>query len=150
MGRPGGQLERSLDALMAAGQRGAAEREHALADTVTGEYEQQVHVPLSGVADVTAAFVDVPVQWELPFLYAPLQRRVPYPTPHFLASIEHTVGQGALVIIHASVIGWDVTSQLWYAGAMVRFDVSAPLATGPSPYAAIAHCSFQGFATMAE
>jgi hypothetical protein len=147
---PRGGLARSLAALSIAPEVERADRASALSDTATGEYEQQVHVPLSGVAAPTPAFIDAPVAWELPFLYAPLQRRVPFPTPHFTCGIEHTAGTGQLVLIHAHVIAWTVTESQWYVGATVRFDVSAPLAIANSPYAAIAHLSFSGFGTLAE
>lgn len=150
MGRPGGQLERSLAALTIGIHQGVVARGRALADTRTGEYEQQVHVPLSGIANNGWGFVDMPVQWELPFLYAPLQRRVPFPTPHFTYGIEMTAGQGELVVIHAHVTAWTITESQWYVGANVRFAASAPNAIAPSPYLAIGHLSFEGYATLSE
>jgi hypothetical protein len=148
--RPRGQLERSLAALTIGVQNGVSERRKALSDTFTGEYEQQVHVPLSGQASATWGFTDQPVNWELAFLYAPLQRRVPFGTPHFTYGIEITGGQGDLVLIHAHVIGWTITEQRWYVGATVRFAACAPNATDTIPYSAIAHLSFEGFAAVAE
>lgn len=150
MAKPKGSLQRSLAGLTIGMAQGQAARRRALVDTLTGEYIQQVHVPVSGNASVTPGSVDTKVQWEMPFLYAPLQRRVPYPTPHFNYGVEMTAGLGELVRIHAQVIGWTVTDAQWYVGAAVRFIVDAPNATSESSFAAIAHLSFQGFATMAE
>jgi hypothetical protein len=150
---PHGQLERSLAALTIGVHQAAEQRRRTLADTITGEYEQQVHVPLAGEAAAGWAFVDSAVRWEMPFLYAPLQRRVPFPAPHFGYGIEHVSGQSALVVIHAAVAGWTITDEQWYVGATVRFAVHAPAADPASPgtpYAAVAHLSFQGYATMAE
>ena len=131
--------------------QGQQQRTRALADTITGEYEQQVHVPLSGVATSAWAFSDQAVAWELPFLYAPLQRRVPFLTPHFTYGIELTAGTLELVVIHAHVIAWTITDANWYVGATVRFAVRRPgRVDGADPYAAIAHLSFEGYATMAE
>lgn len=149
-GPPRGQLERSLAALTIGVHQGARQRRRDLYDTRIGEYEQQVHVPLSGEATADWGYADQAVAWEMPFLYAPLQRRVPFPTPHFTYGIEMTSGQSALVLIAAHVIDWTVTDQQWYVGATVRFAACAPLATDPQPYAAIAHLSFEGYATSAE
>jgi hypothetical protein len=150
MGRPAGQLERSLAALTIGIQHGTAQRKRALKDTVTGEYEQQVHVPLDGSANTGWAFTDAAVQWEMPFLYAPLQRRVPFPAPHFTYGIEMTAGKGELVVIHAHLVGWTITDAQWYVGATVRFAVCAPNALAASPFSAVGHLSFEGYATMAE
>jgi hypothetical protein len=151
-GPPRGALERSLAALTIGVAQGERARRDALDDTYTGEYEQQVHEQLSGEAASGWGFTDAHVAWELPFLYAPLQRRVPFTTPHFTYGIEITSGTEELIVIHAHVIGWTVTEEQWYVGARVRFGVCAP-ASDPSvtiPYQAIAHLSFQGFATPAE
>jgi hypothetical protein len=152
MAAPRGQLERSLAALTIGVHQSVQRRRRALYDARTGDYEQQVHVPLSGQAALAWAYVDRPVQWEMPFLYAPLQHRVSFTTPHFNYGIEHTSGQDALVIINASVADWTVTDQQWYVGATIRFAVHAPAAdpTATMPYAAVAHLSFRGYATMAE
>src|ERR1700752_4240028 len=106
MGPPAGQLERSLAALTIGVHAGARQRVKALSDTVTGEYEQQVHQKLSGVASSAWAFSDQVVQWELPFLYAPLQRRVPFPTPHFTYGIEITAGQGEFGGVQRPNVRW--------------------------------------------
>ena len=150
MARPAGQLERSLAALTIGVHQGAAQRVKALSDTVTGPYKQVVHVQLTGSATATWGFLDRDVQWELPFLYAPLQWRVPFRTPHFEPGIEMTAGQGELMVIHAHVIGWTVTESQWYVGATIRFAVAAPNAATPTPFAAIAHLGFIGWGTMAE
>lgn len=150
MTRPVGQLERSLAALTIGMAQGQAARAKGLADTGTGEYLQQVHVPVSGVAGADALFADTNVQWELPFLYAPDQRRVPFLTPHFTYGIEITAGQAALVVVDAHVVGWAITEQNWYVGATVRLSASSPGAVEPVPYSAIAHLSFEGYATPAE
>jgi hypothetical protein len=153
MARPRGQLHRSLKALSIGMQQGVGERQRALADTATGEYDQLVHVPLSGSAAPPWGFTtpDTQVRWETPFLYAPLQHRVPFPTPHFHhPGFEMLSGAGELILFHAQVVGWTVTEERWYVGATLRFSVSAPNATANVPYSAIAHCTFTGWATMAE
>jgi hypothetical protein len=151
-GRPRGQLERALASLTVGVAQGEQERRRALYDTATGEYEQQVQVPLSGTAAAAWAYTDQPVNWEMPFLYAPLQRRVPFQTPHFTYGIEHTVGTNELVVIHAMVTVWTISPQGWCVGATIRFAVAAPALdpTLTTPYAAVAHLRFQGYATMAE
>lgn len=152
MARPMGQLERSLAALTIGVHQGTQQRRKALADTYAGDYEQQVHVPLSGTAALAWSFSDHDVQWEMPFLYAPVQHRVTFPTPHFNPGIELTGPRGDLVVIHAHVLGWTVTESQWFVGATIRFAVSAPavLSTATVPFSAVAHLSFRGYAAMAE
>lgn len=153
MARPKGQLQRAIVAI-AMGPKRVQERERALADTRTGKYKQMVHVPLSGEAAATPAFVDKVVNWEFPFLYAPLQNRMPFPTPHFEDGIEITAGQGTLIRIDSQVIGWTLTDEQWFVGATVRFTIVAPAAdpasTTASPFSAIAHLGFTGWASGPE
>ena len=150
MARPVGQLERSLASLTIGMAQGIAERKRVLKDTVTGEYIQQVRVPINGVATDAVTYADKPVQWEMPFLYAPLQRRVPFETPHFTPGIEIISGQNAFIDIRAQVIQWTITEEEWYVGATVRFAANCPGATDLFTFSAIGHLSFQGYATMAE
>lgn len=149
--RARGQLDRSLAALTIGMHMSARDRHRALMDTKTGEYEQQVHVPLSGVAAAGWGFTDRSINWELPFLYAPLQRRAPWDKPHFTHGIEFVRPPSDLVVITAHVVRWTVSEEGWVCGATARFGVSAPNATAAGVgYSAIAHLSFQGFASSVE
>lgn len=149
MSRPLGQLERALADLTIGVQHGKERRQVALSDTYTGEWEQQVQVALSGVATASWGFTDAQVAWELPFMYAPLQRMVPFETPHFTPGIE--INQASdLLIVHAHVTNWKVNEYGWVVGASVRFAVYAPNASGPMNYQATAHLRFQGYAGAAE
>jgi hypothetical protein len=152
MSRPKGGLERTLAELTIGLATGERDRRLALADTRTGEYEQQIQVPLAGNAGSSYSYSDKPVQWAWPFVYAPLQRRVPFQTPHFTYGIEITAGSGNLVAIHAQVIDWTVTDQGWYVGATIRFASYAPSAPSSTvyPFSAVAHLRFSGYASMAE
>jgi hypothetical protein len=150
MSRPKGQLQRSLAALTIGVAQGAQQRKRTLADGYTGEYEQQVHVPISGYGAPAYVFADVAVNWELPFVYAPMQRRVPFTTPHFTYGIEMVGSSGGLVIITAHVEAWTTDASSNFTGATVRLAATAPIAEAVFPYSAVAHLSFQGYATYAE
>jgi len=150
MSRSRGGLDRSLEALTIGMFQATGDRDKALLETRSGEYEQQVHIPLSGQAQTAPGFADATVMWEHPFVYAPLQRTIPFPTPHFTYGTELTSGSGELIVIHAQVIAWTISRENWWTGATVRCDVTAPLATAPSPYSALVHCSFQGYAIPTE
>ncbi len=152
MSRPGGQLERSLTALTIGVAIDAKDRARALDANRTGEYEQQIHQPMAGNAAAAHGFVDATVYWEMPFLYAPAQRRVPFETPHFVFGVEHLQSTGVLVLVDAHVIGWVVSPEGWYTGAKVRLSAVAPtLGSGAlEPFSAIVHMSFQGYASFAE
>lgn len=153
MARPVGSMERSLAAVTIGMARDQKSRRLALADTHQGEWEQQIHLPISGQATNVVAHVDCDVSWELPFLYAPQQRQVPFEVPHFTKGFEQTVQTAALIRYDAYVTQWAKNDQGWITGAVVRIIVDAPNvpAVGPAiPYQATAHLSFEGYATMPE
>lgn len=152
MSRPGGQLERSLAELTIGVAQGQARRQLALDDSATGEYEQQVRLPFSGHAASGWGFSELTVRFELPFLYAPLQRRVPFETPHYRKGLEIIESKGHPLLLDVVVIGWETSDEGWCTGARVRLAVCAPGQVPPDlvPYKAVAHLSFQGYATYAE
>src|ERR1700752_927726 len=143
-----GVLERSLANMrigVAASIKGRASR---LRDTYQGEYENQVHVPMSGNAPTTWGFGDKTVIFNMPMFGARTQRMVPFEQPHFTYGIEFEQSGGTLVVIHAAVMGWTINESGWYTGATVRFGVIAPIAG--ATYKAIAHLSFQGYGCIPE
>lgn len=142
-----GVLERSLENLTIGVLESVRQREHNLKDTQTGEWEQQVHVPIAGHAIATWGYVDSPVQFEMPMVGSPSQRMSSFDRPHFTYGVELTNSQ-SLVVFNVHVVKWTVNEFGWVVGATVRFAVSAPLAS--TPYAAIAHLSFQGYGGLAE
>lgn len=148
--RPQGQLDRALGSMTIDLLQNRDFRKRTLYDTRTGEYEQQVHVPFSGAAGSLWGFADQAVNWEMPFVYAPAQRRVPFETPHFTYGIELLNPGSSLVHFGAHVVAWNITDAGWYIGATVRLCVVSPDATVQVPYSAIAHLSFQGYAAYAE
>lgn len=172
MGRPIGQLEKSLASLTIAIKRGADERHAALADGYTGEHVQQIHVDLSGVAASDWGFADKDVNFLMPFVYAPAQRQVPFEVPHFTYGIEFKVPPAGIVAITAHVLSWRQTPEGWITGAKVRFIAMAPgsqpvantvtkpregapiragaTSGGGVSFTATAHLSFEGYATYAE
>lgn len=148
-----GQLQRALEGMTIGVHQGALFRKRTLADGHTGEYEQQVQVQLGGTAGNEWGFVDSEVTFELPFVYAPLQRRSEFTTPHFTRGIEvlnSAPDPTTLLNIDAHVVGWTTTEEGFIVGARVRFSVCAPNATDNVPYTAIAHLAFQGYASYAE
>lgn len=149
--RPTGALERSLVNLTIGVAQSQIARKRALRDTETGEYEQQIQIPFSGNVDTGMYWVDKQVTWEMPFLYAPLQRRVPFQTPHFSKGfVLLSGGPGDFIQLDATVIGWTVTDAQWYVGATVRLSATSPTASAVLPFSSMAHLSFRGYATMAE
>lgn len=145
-GRPQGQLERSLMKLALAPHQGLGERHDALVSTKSGEYDQQVQVDLSGQAYDAWGFADIPVTWEHPFVYSPLQRDPPFATPHVSSHIEWTGPLAALVVGTAHVMSWLQSPEGWFIGATVRVAVSAPGSTTPVAFAGVLHMTFQGYA----
>jgi hypothetical protein len=149
--RPAGELDRALSGLTLDVHKGRVRREQLLADAYQGEYEQQLQVQLSGTAGSGWGYVDQDYMFEFPFLWAPVQRRSEFDTPIFRSGIEIVVPQSSLVLAHAHVVGWHSSPESWIVGARVRFAVSAPAAsTTPIPYQAIAHLSFQGYASLPQ
>lgn len=145
-----GQLERSLEALTIGVHQGARRRSRVLADTHTGEYDQMVQLNVTGLAGNEWAYDDQPVTWELPFLYAPAQRRVPFDRPHFKPGFEVLQPTDVLIHLGAQVVGWNINDSGFFIGATVRVYIVAPLVTEQVSFGAIAHLTFQGYATYAE
>lgn len=147
-GTPQGALQRAFaDALI--GAHRARERHQRVLQTIaSGEYDQQVQVPFSGVASAGWGYTDTAVSWEHPFIYSPLQRNVPFETPHVTHHLEFTgkAESDGLVIGLAHVIGWNQTDSGWYIGATVRIAICAPNASANVPYEGVVHLTFEGFA----
>lgn len=150
MARPTGQLEKSLAALTIAMHEGLRERQAAKADAHTGEHVQQIHVPLSGSLAAAWGYSDRDVNFLLPFLYAPSQRQVPFDVPHFTYGVEFVTPPSDLVLVQAHVLSWRKSEESWITGARVRFTACAPNASAHIPFNAMAHLSFEGYATYAE
>jgi hypothetical protein len=175
--RPTGQLEKSLASLTIAIKQGELERNAALADGHMGEHTQQIHVPVSGIATSTWATREQNVNFLMPFLYAPLQRQVPFEVPHFHYGVEFKAPPSDLVLVVAHVLSWTRTEENWIVGAKMQFAAQAPnfvqqvinTVTKPEPHRggvvragetqsslpgipfnATVHLSFQGWATYAE
>lgn len=158
MARPStNQLEKSLVALTIALQLAKDERELALRDGHTGEWVQQVHVPLTGVLGTGFGSADAAVTFDVPFLYAADQRQVPFEVPHFSYGVEFTSPVVGAVVVTAHVMQWLHSEQGWVIGAMIRYCVSQPnpvvvagVPQPPQPYSAVAHLTFEGYASPAE
>lgn len=153
MGRPTGQLERSLEAISLDLHDRARLRHRGISDIRTGEYEQQVQVEVTGAATPTWVYADQAVGWEIPFLDAPGQRRSEVTRPHFTPGFELISSGGTLILLTAHVLGWITTDEGWWIGAQVQFAAQAPLiapAANPVPYSAMAHLTFRGYGAPAE
>lgn len=152
MSRPTGQLEKSLAALTIGVHQARERRRSALTDTELGEWENQVHVPITGQAGNQLGYTDAPVQFSVVYTYAPTQRPVDFggPQPHFTHGIEFTSPTPTAVLIFPHIIAWKLSESNWCIGATVRFGVIAPLATELVPFAAMAHLSFEGWGAIPE
>jgi hypothetical protein len=151
MSRPTGQLERSLAAVTIGAMTDWRAREQSLQDTAKGEYLQQIQVQLAGVAVAAWGFATVDVNWEIPLLYAPLQRRVPFKVPHFHSGFELSTGtKDVNYLFSAHVVKWLQSKEQWYTGATVQLGACAPNSIKEQPYAAVAHLTFSGYGTPAQ
>ena len=153
MSRPAGALDRALAAITIGMAQGQQFRERVLADTRTGEYEQQIQLSVSGTAGNGWGFADAQVMFEYPFLFAPTQRMVPFDRPHFQASFELMNASDTLVHLAAHVIDWNVNDSGWIIGATVRVVGTAPAVSDSAnleAFSALAHLTFQGYCTYAE
>jgi hypothetical protein len=150
--RAAGALERALVDITIGATQSRQQREKKLSHTAGTEMEQQVRVPLAGKAENGWGYFDQGVGFKFPFVWLPVQRGAPFRTPHFSYGIEHKSGTNQLVLIHASVIRWNIDSSSRVHGAKIRFAASAPmLGEGQSnDFSAIAHLTFQGWACQQE
>lgn len=134
MSRPVGTLDRALADIVIGAQQEMKARERSLSDTKLGEFTQQVHVPLSGeLFDAYWHWVDHKINWLMPFLWAPLQRQIPFQHPHFSYGVEWLSPPSTLIEVHAQVISWTTNNMGWDVGATIRFMVQAPYVVQPPP-----------------
>jgi hypothetical protein len=145
-GVPQGALERSIADMLIGTQRALRKRERALESISGGEFDQQVQLPVSGVAATTWGHADSPVSWEHPFIFSPLQRNPQFPTPQVTHHFEFTRTPSDLVLVTANIIGWNENQSGWLIGAKVRVASCAPNSTGNIPFTGILHLTFEGYA----
>lgn len=151
-GKPFNALERSLKALTIGAQMSGQRRATGSQSEVAGEYEQQVHIPLSGSAALKPMFGDTDVTWRVPFLWAPQQRLVPFTVPHFTYGVEFTEVPTDIVVIHPAVVGWKKDVRNWFTGAFIRAAIWAPGVDEQTTvdFSATLHMTFQGYAAQPE
>jgi hypothetical protein len=133
-------------------QQSRDQREKQLSYTAGTEMEQQIRVPITGKAENGWGYFDKGVGFKFPFVWLPVQRGAPFKTPQFSYGIEHTSGTTQLVIIHASVLKWNINRSSRVEGAKIRFAASAPMLPEEhsTNFSAIAHLTFQGWAAPQE
>lgn len=156
MTRAVGGLDKALAEIAIQTHRDAHVRHLLKDDSHTGEYMQQVQFPFYGhTVNQGWVFSDKEVTWELPFLWAPAQRQVPFEKPHFWYGVEHTLKPQTIVVVTVSVIEWGVTPENWLVGCVVRCAAQAPavdISHGDvvTNFATNIHLTFQGYGTNTE
>jgi hypothetical protein len=153
MPRAGGGLERAIADMTIGVQRHRDARRKQLSYTAGTEMEQQIRVPLAGEAENGWGYFDKGVGFKFPFIWLPGQRGAPFKTPQFSYGIEHLSGTNQLVLIHASIIKWNIDSSSRVTGAKVRYAASAPMlgeGEHSTNFSAVAHLTFQGWACSTE
>lgn len=150
--RSAGSLERALADITIGVAQSRERRGKKLDYTAGHEMEQQIRMPIAGEAGNGWGHTDHGVGFKFPFVWLPAQRGAPFRTPHFSYGIEHQGGTVQLVLIHASVLRWNINSSSRVLGARIRYAASAPMLEGESavPFTAIAHLTFQGWAAPSE
>ena len=145
-------MERALADITIGATQSREEREKKLSYTAGTEMEQQVRVPLTGKAENGWGYFDRGVGFKFPFIWLPVQRGAPFKTPQFSYGVEHVSGTTQLVLIHASVLKWNINPSSRVEGAKIRFAASAPMLPEEHSvnFTAIAHLTFQGWACANE
>jgi hypothetical protein len=88
MPRPGGALNRSLQALTIGVVKGVQAREKALSRTTLGDLVQHQQLDIAGYIGKDPHTYVFSVGWDIPFVYAPMQHDSDLERPHFNYGVE--------------------------------------------------------------
>jgi hypothetical protein len=143
------RLTRSLEELTIEAHRSLKKNERREAQLGGGTFMQYLTVLVTGRVDSSLQSIDVPVDWELPFLMRVDPRNADGRTnPHFTSGVELVTD--SFVNITCQVRGWVENESGWVTGAKMRFLAFAPGAARGQVFIALAHLTFTGYAAPYE
>jgi hypothetical protein len=152
--RPGGALNRSLNALTIGVVKGMQAREQMLSRTTLSDMVQHAQIDIEGLVGQHPYSYMVPVMLPIPYVYAPVQHDSDLGYPHFNYGIE--LGQAPSTALSAAaptdhpiilcqVGGWISNDDGFTTGANVIVTSWIPGASKKRKFSATAHLSFWGF-----
>jgi hypothetical protein len=154
MPRPGGALNRSLQALTIGVVKGVQAREKALSRTTLGDLVQHQQLDIAGYIGKDPHTYVFSVGWDIPFVYAPMQHDSDLERPHFNYGVElgqqPTTPMSAATptdhpIIVCQIVGWHDDHDGFTVAADVAVTSWIPGAKKKRQFTATAHLSFWGY-----
>jgi hypothetical protein len=143
------RLTRSLEELTIEAHRSLKSNEAREAQLGGGTFMQYLTVDVQGRVDSSLQVIDVPVDWELPFLMRVDPRNANGRLdPHFASGVE--ILTDSFVNITCQVRGWIENESGWVMGANIRVLAFAPGAARGKVFRASAHLTFTGYAAPPE
>lgn len=144
MATPSGHLQRALHGLTVGAVNAQRAKERRNREMATTEVDFQYRIEISGTASAGIAFVEVELDFDVEFYYAPAQRDSDLERPHmtFGGEADGQVG------ITATVVAWkedEMTGAI--TGATVAIGVLASVNTD---FSGAAHVNFQGWGARRE
>lgn len=111
---------------------------------------QQIHLKVKGKIGRTPVITEVDVNFPYPFLMkvARSQTEGTKDRPHFGVGIEMATDHH--ITVEAHVRRWIENDSMFITGAQIRVMSVAPYAEKLTPYSAIVHLSFSGYAAPTE
>lgn len=148
MGRPGGQLQRSLAALTIGVVRGVDDRENQLAPLRSGNIMQACQVDLKGRVSEKPIRGELDIHWRAPFIPDAAQNSSGLETPHFAPGVE--LLSTVPVIIYPQLTGWHRDTEGSFTGAKVGITAWIPGSKKKQEFSAMLHCIFVGYGAPTE
>jgi hypothetical protein len=143
------RLTRSLEELTIEAHRYLKKNEAREAQLSGGTFMQYLTLDVNGRVDSGLQVIDVPVDWELPFLMRVDPRNANGRVdPHFTSGVE--ILTDSYVNLAVQVRGWNENEQGWLTGANLRVLAFAPGALRSHTFRAVLHLTFTGYAAPYE
>jgi hypothetical protein len=142
-------LTRSLEELTIGVHRSLRKNEAREGQLGGGTFMQYLTLDVHGRVDSSLQAIDIPIDWELPFLMRVDPRNANgREDPHFTSGIE--ILTDSFVNLSCQVRSWIENESGWVMGANMRVLAFAPGAARGHTFRAVAHLTFTGYAAPYE
>lgn len=143
------RLSRSLEELTIGVHRSVRKNEAQESQLGGGTFMQYMTVDVTGQVGSSLTVIDVPVDWEVPFLNRVDPRNAKGRiNPHFASGVE--ILTDSYVSITCQVRSWLENEQGWVMGANMRVLAHSPGAARGQKFRAVLHLTFTGYAAPSE
>lgn len=143
------QIGRALEELTIGVHRSVKKNEDQEAQLGGGTFMQYMTCDVTGLVGSGLLAIDVPVDWDLPFLMRVDPRNARGRVdPHFTSGIE--ILTDSYVNLTVQIRSWLENERGWLMGANLRVLAFAPGALRSHSFRAVLHLTFTGYAAPSE